>query len=321
VTLSDPGAARRVLAVVVAWNSAAHVARAVASIPPGARRLVVDNASSDGSAEEARRAGAEVLSPGRNLGFGPACNLGAAGAGPGHDAILLLNPDAELEGGEACLGALLATLDSDPGLGAAAPALEGEGQEAFQLRRLPTLGSIAREALLVNRLWPGNRWLRSERYLDRRRDVPFDVEQPAAAALLVRRKAFEAVGGFDPSFVPAWFEDVDLCARLLESGYRIRFVPSARARHAGGSTLRSLPYDDFVPLYARNLLRYASRHGGAAFGALARLLSAAGALLRIGLLPVVRGDHSSAETARGYGRVLRGCLGLGWKSSLIGPEG
>ena len=321
MTPPDSGAARRVLAVVVAWNSAAHLARAVSSIPAGALRIVVDNASSDGSAEEARRAGAEVLSPGRNLGFGPGCNLGAARAGPGHDAILLLNPDAELSGGEDCLATLLSALDADPGLGAVVPALEGEGQEVFQLRTLPTLGSLARESLLVNRFWPGNPWLGAERYLDRPRDVPFDVEQPAAAALLVRRKAFEDVGGFDPAFVPAWFEDVDLCARLLESGYRIRFVPSARCRHAGGSTLKSLPYDDFVPLYARNLLRYSSRHGGPAFGAGARLLAIAGAILRLAIVPIAAGDHSRAETARGYGRVLRGCLGLGWRSALIGPGG
>lgn len=318
MTSHDPGAARRVLAVVVAWNSAGHVGRAVASLPPAAaRRLVVDNASADGSAEEAEASGAEVLRPGRNLGFGPACNLAARSAGEGIDAILLLNPDAELVDGEAALGALLSALDAEPGLAAVAPLLEGKGQEEFQLRRLPTLGSLAREALLVNRLAPRSRWLLRERYLDRPRDVPFDVEQPAAAALLVRRSAWEAVGGFDPAFVPAWFEDVDLCARLLGSGYRIRFVPSARARHSGGSTLRTLPYDDFVPLYTRNLLRYASRNGGPAFAAGARLLAACGALLRLGLLPFGSGDHARGETARAYGRVLRGCLGLGWKSSLI----
>lgn len=316
----DTGAGRRVLAVVVTWNSGVRVEAAVASLPAGVTCVVVDNGSSDGSAEAAERAGATVVRAGRNLGFGPACNLGASSpAGRGSDAILFLNPDAELLDGPACLASLLAELDADARVAAVAPALEGDGQDEFQLRRLPTAGSLAREAFLVNRLFPSNRGLRAERYLDRPRDLPFDVEQPAAAALLVRRAVFERAGGFDPAFVPAWFEDVDLCARILGLGYRIRFVPSARGRHFGGSTLGMLPYGDFVPLYARNLLRYAERRGGPGLRASARILVGSGALLRLALLPFGSGEHGRIETLRGYGRVLAGALGLGWRSALIAP--
>ena len=313
----------RVRAVVVSWNSAGHVGRAVASVPPPARVVVVDNASTDGSADEAGRAGAGVLRRPENSGFGPACNAGAGSLEgfPAADALLFLNPDAALVEGEAALGALLRELDADPRLAAVAPALEGDGQEEFQLRRLPTLASLAREAFLVNRLLPRNRGFRRERYLDRDRRSPFDVEQPAAAALLVRREAFERVGGFDPAFAPAWFEDVDLCAKLLESGYRIRFVPGARASHVGGTTMRALPYDDYLPLYTRNLLRYLRRHARPATRAGARLVLAAGALLRLALLPLVRGDHARPEAARAYVRVLRGLLGLGFPSALLPGRG
>lgn len=309
----------RVRAVVVAWNSAGEVGRAVASVPPPARVVVVDNASSDGSADEAERAGAVVLRQPSNAGFGPACN---AGAGPvaglaDAEAVLFLNPDAALVDGPAALAALLAELDADPRVAAVAPALEGDGQEEFQLRRLPTLGSLAREAFLLNRLFPRSRAFLRERYLDRDRSVPFDVEQPAAAALLVRRAAFERVGGFDPAFAPAWFEDVDLSAKLLESGYRTRFVPAARASHVGGTTMRALPYDDYLPLYTRNLLRYLCRHARPGTRGLARAVLAAGALLRLALLPLVRGDHARPEAARAYLRVLRGLLGGGFRSALL----
>lgn len=312
----------RVRAVVVSWNSAGHVGRAVASVPPPARVVVVDNASTDGSAAEAERAGATVLRLAENTGFGPGCNLGAGEVGgfPPAEALLFLNPDAALVDGEAALGALLEELGADPRVGAVAPALEGDGQEPFQLRRLPTLGSLAREALLVNRLFPRNAGFRRERYLDRDRSLPFDVEQPAAAALLVRREVFEEVGGFDPAYAPAWFEDVDLCAKLLESGYRIRFVPAARASHVGGTTMRALPYDDYLPLYTRNLLLYLRRHAGPADRALARLVLLAGAVLRLALLPVVRGDHARPEAARAYLRVARGLLGGGFRSALL-PRG
>ena len=316
------GPLSRVRAIVVSWNSAGHVGRAVASVPPPARVVVVDNASTDGSASEAERAGAVVLRLESNAGFGPACNLGAGPVDglPDAETLLFLNPDAALVDGPAALAALLAELDADPAVAAVAPALEGDGQEEFQLRALPTLASLAREAFLVNRLFPSNRGFRRERYLDRDRARPFDVEQPAAAALLVRRGAFERVGGFDPAFAPAWFEDVDLSAKLLESGYRIRFVPAARASHVGGTTMRALPYDDYLPLYTLNLLRYLARHTGPGTRASARVVLVAGALLRVALLPLVRGDHARPEAARAYVRVLRGLLGLGFRSALLPRE-
>jgi len=310
--------APRVLAVLVSWNSAAHLGDAIRSLPPGLPAVVVDNASTDGSAEVARGAGARVIRAERNLGFGPACNLGAREGGT-SEAVLFLNPDAALLDGVRSLETLLAELDNDASVAAVAPALLGNGQELFQLRRFPTALSLAREAFLVNRLWPENAGLLHERYLDRPREEPFDVEQPAGAALLVRRSAFEAIGGFDPAFAPAWFEDVDLCARLWKSGRRIRYVPSARATHVGGMTMNALPYRDYLPLYTRNLFRYLDRHGSPAFRAVARLTIGTGALLRLLILPFVSGDHARPDAAAAYARVLAGLCGFGWRSALLEP--
>jgi len=312
-------AAPRVVAVLVTWNSAAHVADAVRSLPAGVPAVVVDNASSDDSAGRASAAGARVIEAGTNLGFGPASNLGARESSP-SETVLFLNPDAALVDGAAGIAALLAELDRDPSVAAVAPALEGAGQEQFQLRRLPTLGSLAREAFFVNRLFPRNPGLLAERYLDRRRDLPFDVEQPAAAALLVRRAVLEELGGFDPAFAPAWFEDVDLCARIWKSGRRIRYVPGARATHVGGTTMNALAYRDFLPLYTRNLVRYLGKDAGAATRGAARAVLLAGALLRLAALPVVRGDHPRPDAAAAYVRVLRGLVGFGWTSALL-PAG
>lgn len=317
--LTDSKPLPRTLVVIVAWNSAPHLAEAVGSVPPDTRVIVVDNASTDGSADIARAAGARVVRLERNSGFGPACNLGAHEGGP-SETLLLLNPDAALEEGEPSLAELLAELDRHPEAGAVAPALVGDGQESFQLRRLPTLGSLAREALLVNRLWPRNPGFLRERYLDRPRDHSFEVEQPAAAALLVRRELFDRLGGFDPRYTPAWFEDVDLCDRIWQSGFRIRYVPAARVRHVGGTTMKSLPYRDFLPLYTRNLLLYLDRHRGLATRAAARVLLAFGAALRLALLSVARGDHARGDAAAAYLRVLRGLLGFGFRSALL-PAG
>ncbi len=304
--------------VIVAWNSAAHLEAAVRSIPSGVPVVVVDNASSDGSVSIARRAGARLVALSENIGFGPASNLGVREAGSAR-AILFLNPDAALLDAERSLAALSSAL-AEPGVDAVAPRLEGEGQELFQLRKLPTVASLAREAFLVNRLWPTNPWLRRERYLDRDRSSSFDVEQPAGAALLVRRDVLEKLSGFDPAFAPAWFEDVDLCARIWKSGGRIRYVPAARATHVGGTTMRSLSYADYLPLYTRNLLRYLSRHFGAPRRLAAKISLACGALLRLLLLPIVRGDHARSEAASAYVRVLRGLFGFGFESALLPPR-
>ena len=308
--------APRVLVAIVSWNSAAHLAAAVKSVPEGVPVVVVDNASTDGSTEAARAAGARVIEAGVNLGFGPACNRAAREGAP-SETILFLNPDAALEDGRRTLDAILETLDADPEVAAVAPRLTGDGQERFQLRRLPSIGSLVREAFLVDRLFPGNPGFRRDRYLDQDRDTAFDVEQPAAAALLVRRDVFEALGGFDPVFMPAWFEDVDFCARLLESGRRIRYVPEGRATHVGGVTMNALPYRDFRPAYVRNLFLYLARHASPGFRAAARLSTLLGAILRLALLPVVRPDHPRSDAAAAHARVVRGLLGFGWRSALL----
>lgn len=309
-----------VLVVIVTWNSREFIGQAVRSIPLETPVVVVDNASHDDSAAVAEAAGARVIRLPRNIGFGPACNRGALEEAGTTRAILFLNPDAALCGGVESIEKLAAELDRIDGrVGAVAPALVGEGQDLFQLRYFPSLGSLLREASLLNRVRPGNRWLRHERYLDVDRTVAFDVEQPAAAALLVDRKVFEALGGFDPAFVPAWFEDVDLCMRIWKSGRSIRYLPSVQATHIGGTTMEALPYRDFLPLYTRNLFRYLARHAPLEERAAARLIVGAGALLRLALLLVTHGDHGRRDAARAYLRVLRGAAGLGWRTALDGP--
>ena len=133
----------------------------------------------------------------------------------------------------------------------------------------------------------------------------------------MRRDAFEALSGFDSAFTPAWFEDVDLCARLLESGRRIRYVPSGRATHVGGVTMQALSYRDFRPVYVRNLFRYLARHASPGARAAAWAATLAGALLRLALLPFVRPDHPRPDAAGAHARVARGLLGFGWRSALL----
>ncbi|MGH9368302.1 MAG: glycosyltransferase [Thermoanaerobaculia bacterium] len=321
--------------VVVSWNDAADLYEAVSSlgaaksaIPPGGPRVALTVVVNGGTAvrrEEvlSRFPGATVLFNERNLGFGPAANQAAALATA--PVLLFVNPDTRAEGDP--FTALARGFHTHPEAVALAPRLldpEGGGavrgaglappgredQFTFQLRGLPTLASDARELLLIDHLFPNNPARRRFRYGDRDRETPFEVEQAAAAALAVRTEAFRRVGGFAEELVPAWFEDVDLCARLAPLG-TILYWPAARLRHRGGLSSERLGYSRFLPIYYRNALRYRRRHYSLAARAIYRGLLVLGMLLRLAVLPLRRADpRPKGESAGAYLRVLRVALGF-----------
>jgi len=305
--------------VIVSWESGTDLVNCVASLaqarsrvlPDGPRvsLVVVDNASSEFPGDELRRAWHDVLVHvnTKNRGFGPAANQGARRAT--GDVVLFLNPDTRTEGDP--FTPLASGFRARPDAVAIAPRLigasgwTGEPQEEFQLRRLPTLRQAARELLLLDKLLPNNPGRRRDRYADADRSVPFPIEQGAAAALAVRRDVFERAGGFDETFVPAWFEDVDLCARLLQHG-QILFWPASTFVHLGGAAARRLGYDAFLPIYYRNAHRYWRKHHGLAAAMAFRILVAVGMLLRLAVLPISPTTHRRQEkAARAWGRVLR----------------
>lgn len=269
--------------------------------------VVVDNGSRWFPAVEVREAwpDAVVIANADNRGFGPAVNQAAQAAS--GQVLLLLNPDTRVDGDPFTP---LVEAFGAPDVVAAAPRLVEAGavddveQEVFQLRHLPTVWAALRELWLIDRIWPDNRWLRHDRYLDQAREQAFDVEQPAAAALAVRRAAFTAVEGMDERFRPAWYEDVDLCARLGRLG-RLVYWPASAFRHVGGVSARRLGYDRFLPIIYRNACLYWRKHHGMAGAITYRVLLVTGMLLRLVTLPLRRRvPRPRAEAARAYARTL-----------------
>lgn len=248
-------------AVVVRWRGGDEVDRCLKSLrdhggPELERTILVDSGSGDGGAERLARSfpEVEVVSLAVNRSFAHAANRGAEAVEA--DAVLFLNPDAEVTPG--AVSELVSTLDRRPDAAAAAPLLvgpDGRCQHRWQLRRLPTVARLA-----VGR--PGAPAVGSPP----NNEIPID--QPAAAAWLIRREAWQALGGFDERFAPAWWEDVDLCARLaalVERGgvvWRSGFVVAPRARffHIGGSSVAALTAHAFLTAYSQNLLRFARVH-------------------------------------------------------------
>ena len=128
------------------------------------------------------------------------------------------------------------------------------------------IASLATELLLIDRLWPGNPWRRHRLALDLDEGAPTEVEQPAAACLMVRRSAFDRVGGFDERFFPAWFEDVDFCRRFRAAGAAHLVPPRRRFRHRGGVARDRLGRAAFAVAWHRNLARYVDRTTGRSLG-------------------------------------------------------
>src|SRR5262249_51565895 len=131
---------------------------------------------------------------------------------------------------------------------------------------------------------------------------PADVDQPAAACLMVRASVFDALGGFDEQFFPAWFEDVDFCRRLHAAGSRIRFEPRASFIHHGGVAMRTLGLGPFLQIWYGNLVRYVRKQHGTMAWLLVKVLISVGMLLRMAIA-LVRRDR---EAARTYWSVFSG---------------
>jgi hypothetical protein len=223
---------------------------------PHVTPIVIDNASPDGTLEQVRgRDGVRVIANLDNRGFSAAVNQGVASCDA--DYILLLNPDVKL------LTAVDALVDASREFGLSAGKLvdaQGIAQAGFTVRRFPTPASLILELFGVNRLWRSNPVNRRYRYLDKNLKEAGPVEQPAGAFLMFRRDVWRELAGFDESFHPIWFEDVDFCRRALNAGHRIQYVPAVRASHVGGHSIAQVPGSCRAVYWCASLIRYASKH-------------------------------------------------------------
>ena len=244
--------------VIVTYESAAEIGACLdAALPTGAEIVVIDNASRDGTVAEVRRRPVRLIANSQNRGFAGAVNQGFSVLECPY--ILLLNPDCVLEGG---LDVLREACDLERAAGAGGLLLDHSGrpQVGFMVRRFPTPASLALEALLLNRIWPNNPVNRRYRALHLDYSTRGEVDQPAGAFLMIRRAAWQELGGFDESFYPLWFEEVDFCRRAANCGFRLYFEPKAVAKHAGGHSVGQLSVEMRRVYWYRSLLKYAAKH-------------------------------------------------------------
>jgi N-acetylglucosaminyl-diphospho-decaprenol L-rhamnosyltransferase len=190
--------------------------------------VIADNGSTDDAPERAsRRPDVRLLRTGGNLGYGKAANLGVQATS--SDWVVIANPDVIWTPGS--LDDLLAAADRWPRAAAVGPLIRTPAGDIYpSARRLPSLSGGAGHALL-GWCWPANPWTAAYR---EERGVPHEREAGwlSGSCLLVRRAAFQSIGGFDPRYF-MYFEDVDLGDRLGAAGWLNIYAPAAEVIHEG----------------------------------------------------------------------------------------
>ena len=253
--MTHPG--ERVSAVIVNYNTRDHLLACVRSLREEgvADVVVVDNGSEDGSTPAVAAADPDVvvLGTGGNLGYGAAANRGS-GVATG-ELLLVCNADVTVEPG--AVKSLVAALDADPRRAVVGPRLEDpEGSVYPSPRRFPSLKDSLGHGFL-GMVVPGNRFSRRYRMLDWERSHTAEADWVSGSCFLVRRRAWEALGGFDESYF-MYAEDVDLCQRAWRAGWSVAFEPAATVVHVRGASSERAPYRMILE-HHRSLFTFARR--------------------------------------------------------------
>lgn len=253
--------------ITISTDEREHLERCLPSVRRALEGLrgeqfVVDNGSSDGVSEWVEREYPEVrlLRNERRLGF--ASNNNRALRGCAGRYVLLLNPDTELR--PDTLRTMVDFLDQEPRVGAAACRLENfDGTLQLTCRRFPTLASVLLRWARGEAWWPRSGILRRYLMSDWDHETVRDVDWLLGAFLMVRREVIQQVGPLDPAYDPLYYEDIDWCWRIGSAGYRVTYVPQARAFHRYHRESARGIFNRMTYVHLRNILRFLIRRGRA----------------------------------------------------------
>jgi len=257
----------RLSIIIVTWNVREQVRDCllsldVAHLPDDWEVILLDNASQDETVAMVRAdfPTVHLIASEENLGFGAGNNRAAAHAR--GDYLLLLNPDTLVS--QKAILTLLDFMDAHPRAGACSSQLhlpDGSPQP-YTFGKDPKLG------YLLRRGW--QRLVHGRMLHDWDLDFPQQMPWVSGAAMLVRREAWEEVGGFDEGFF-MYFEDNDLCLRMRERGWEIWYNPDVSIIHLGGQSAQHMAFSGRT--YQQSLIYFYRKH----YGRIARVT------LRIGL--------------------------------------
>lgn len=269
--------------------------------------ILVDNASTDGAPQRvaARFPGVRVMRNEENRSFS-AGNNQAIRASFGR-AVLMLNDDAILNSGS--LKLMLDALDSDPNVGMVGPKLlnpDGSLQRGYTNRRFPRLRSLACGLLRLNPFLERRAWTRDLFTHSYDPERSGESDHLAGACLLARREALDSVDLFDENYY-FWMEDADLCYRLKEKGWKIKYLAEAQVTHYGSASLAKLLTSERRMISIRAAIYYYRRH--ASFAAYLLLKFIVGCVLLVYMpFDVVTAVRRRGSGLREWARAGKECF-------------
>ena len=246
--------------IIVSWNTSDLLRDCLASVyanPPDCEfdLWVVDNASSDNSVDVVQQQFPQVnlLINESNIGFAEANNQAIEASQSTY--VLLLNPDTIAQ--PESISSLVKFMEQHPEAGAAGsrllnpdqslqpschpqPTLAREFWRMFHLDLLHPYGSYKME------LW--------------NTDVPHDVDIIQGASLILRREVIDRIGFLDATYF-MYSEEVDLCYRMQQAGWRLYWVPQSRVIHYGGQSTRQIAEKMFLELYRGKVIFFRKHYG------------------------------------------------------------
>jgi N-acetylglucosaminyl-diphospho-decaprenol L-rhamnosyltransferase len=250
--------------VTVTYSPGSHLDRFLSSLTVATDRtvrvVIADNGSTDGAPEEAvqRYPGTELLRTGGNLGYGTAVNRAVATLPAEDEFVVVANPDVVW--GPDSIDLLLDAAARWPRAGSLGPLIrDPDGSVYPSARHLPSLIRGGMHAV-VGFAWKANPWTKSYRQ-ERLEPSERPVGWLSGSCLLVRRSAFDAIGGFDERYF-MYMEDVDLGDRLGRAGWLNVYVPGSEILHDKGHSTGRDPARNLTAHHSSTYIYLSDRHTG-----------------------------------------------------------
>jgi hypothetical protein len=310
-------------AIIVNWNTKDLLLESVrTAIETTVRHrleiVVIDNGSTDGSLEAIRaQNNIRLISNNVNLGFAAANNLGIRAATGKY--ICLINSDVEVLDG--CLDRMCDYMDEHPEIGLLGPrVLNKDLTLQRSCTELPSVRNTFTQAFMLDKILPRLKWARSRFMVDFDHATICDVEVMSGCCLFVRRSALTMVGELDQRFF-IYKEDVDLCKRFADAGWKVRFYPTARIIHYGGASSSATPARFLIEMEKANREYWRKHHSGFACGTV-MAVTVAYYLIRIWgwILSHILRLHDSETNKKmitRYSVCLRWLLGISTKDCVV----
>jgi GT2 family glycosyltransferase len=257
--------------IIVTWNSEDEIIPCIESVTGNSKNLsaeliIIDNNSADNTFSLINKTIHPKLQTYKNetnLGYTKAVNQGISYSNGKN--ILLLNPDAVLAAG--VLESMNDFLNTNENYGACAPLMLGEdGSPQRSVRNFPSYWTMFCEFSLLAYIFPKSklfgRW--KMKYFDYSHNA--DVEQPMAAALMIKKSVLNEIGNMDERF-EMFFNDVDLCKKIIDDGYKIRLLTAATVVHKHGASVQK-DRVRMIKTWNRDCIKYFEKYHSNALGLL-----------------------------------------------------